>query len=149
MSSLRCTTFDDVLAALDRLPLTPGKDAAPQKLTPAQALTHCAQSIEYSMSGYPQLRSGFFRAVIGPLAKRKFIKAGMMSHDVGAVLAGAPALAADADLAGALARLRGAIAAFRAWEGALAPHLAYGVCSKAEYEALHAMHVADHLKAWV
>ena len=148
MSSLRCTSFSDVLAALDRLPLQTN-GSAPQRFTPAQALVHCAQSIEYSMSGYPELRSGLFRAVIGPLAKKKFLRAGAMSHDVGAPIAGAPALPADVDLASALARLRGAIAAFRAFDGPLAPHLAYGVCSKSEYEALHAMHVADHLRAWV
>ena len=148
MSSLRCTTFTDVLAALDSLPLTTPR-AVPQRFTPAQALVHCAQSIEYSMSGYPRLRSAFFRATVGPLVKRKFLRAGSMAHDLAAPIAGAPAVPADADLASSLARLRAAIAAFRAFDGALLPHLAYGPCSKSEYEALHSMHVADHLRAWL
>jgi hypothetical protein len=149
MSTLRCTTFSEVLAALDALPLKTPAAASPQRFTPAQAIVHCAQSIEYSMSAYPQLRSGLFRATIGPLAKKKFLRAGLMTHDVAAPLAGAPAVPADVDLASSRARLRAAIAAFRGFEGALAPHLAYGACSKSEYEALHSMHVADHLRAWL
>jgi hypothetical protein len=148
-SSLRCTSFGDVLAALDRLPLVPPPPARPQRFTPAQTLVHCAQSIEYSMSDYPRLRSGLFRATIGPLVKRKFLRGGAMTHDVAAGIAGAADPAADADLASAMARLRAAIAAFTAFDGALGPHLAYGACTKAEYEKLHSMHVADHLGAWM
>jgi hypothetical protein len=148
-SSLRCTSFADVLVALDRLPLVPPPPSRPQRFTPAQTLVHCAQSIEYSMTGYPSLRSGLFRATIGPLVKRKFLAAGAMSHDVTAGIAGAADPAADADLASAMSRLRAAIARFRAFEGALAPHLAYGACTKADYEKLHSMHVADHLGAWM
>jgi hypothetical protein len=147
-SMLRCSSFGDVLAVLDAFPL-PASSARPQRFTPAQAILHCAQSIEYSMSGYPSLRSALFRATIGPLVKRKFLRAGSMSHDVGAPLAGAPALPVDTELAPALARLRAAIASFRAHEGPLGPHLAYGACTKAEYEALHSMHIADHLRAWL
>ena len=35
----------------------------------------------------------------------------------------------------AASNLRDAIAAFRAFSGELQPHLAYGACTKAEYEA--------------
>jgi hypothetical protein len=146
--SLRCTRFTEVLAALEALPLHPHAARA-QRFTPAQALEHCAQSIEYSLRGYPRLRSWLFRATVGPLAKRKFLRAGFMSHDVSAGLAGAPAPAADAELASALVRLRAAIAAFGSHEGPLVPHLAYGTCTRDEYEALHSMHVADHLRAWM
>lgn len=148
-SSLRCSRFADVLVALDRLPLAPPPPARPQRFTPAQTLVHCAQSIEYSMTGYPRLRSALFRATVGPLVKRRFLRAGYMSHDVAAGIAGAADPAADADLASAMARLRAAIASFRDFDGALGPHLAYGACSKADYEQLHSMHVADHLSAWM
>ena len=75
----------------------------------AWALAHCAQSIEYSLTGYPKLRSGLFRATIGPLAKRKFIRANRMSHDVSAPVPGAPVLDGD-DVAAAKARLVAAVA---------------------------------------
>ena len=148
-SSLRCGSFADVLVALDRLPLVPSSPSRPQRFTPAQTLVHCAQSIEYSMTGYPRLRSGLFRATVGRLVKRKFLRAGSMSHDLAAGIAGAADPAADADLASAMARLRAAIASFRGHEGPLGPHLAYGPCSKSDYEKLHSMHVADHLGVWM
>jgi hypothetical protein len=110
-------------------------------------LAHCAQSIEYSMTGYPKLRSGLFRATIGPLAKRRFLRAGKMSHDITAPVAGAPELAATLDFAAARARLRAAITAFRELAGDPAPHLAYGPCTKDEYARLHLLHVEDHLRA--
>ncbi len=151
MSTLRCTSFSDVLAAIDSLPLTSSSSApsSPERFTPAQALVHCAQSIEYTMSGYPKLRSGFFRATIGPIVKRRFISRGAMKHDITAPVPGAPAVAADTDLSSALARLRAAIASFTAYQGAYSPHLAYGPCTRAEYEALQSMHVAEHLNAFM
>ena len=117
-----------------------------QPWTMAQAVAHCAQSIEYSMAGYPKLRSGLFRATIGPLVKRRFIKANRMSHDPGAPIAGAPAIPHDLALDDARARLRTAVAAFRSHGSPLQPHLAYGVCTKDEYAVLHLLHVEDHLR---
>ena len=111
----------------------------------AWALAHCAQSIEYSLTGYPKLRSGLFRATIGPIVKKKFIRANRMSHDVKAPVAGAPALDGS-DGAAAKARLVAAVAAFEAHDGPLAPHLAYGACTKDEYAVLHRLHVEDHLR---
>jgi len=126
----------------------PGAPVPAQGFTLAQALAHCAQSIEYSMTGYPKLRSGLFRATIGPLVKRRFLRAGRMSHDRAAPVPGAPQLAAELALDDARARLRAAIAAFRAHTGALAPHLAYGACTRDDYTTLHALHVEDHLRSF-
>jgi hypothetical protein len=149
-SSLRCTRFTEVQAALDALARAVDPAArGTGRFTLAQAVEHCAQSVECSMTGYPELRSGFFRATIGPLVKRKFLRAGSMSHDTSAGIAGAPDPAAGVDLAVAIAHLGAAIARFQAFEAPLAPHLAYGRCSKADYEALHSMHIADHLGAWI
>jgi hypothetical protein len=146
---LRCTRFAEVQAALDALAGAGAKAPAAGRFTPAQALLHCAQSIELSMTRYPELRSGLFRATVGPLVKRKFLRAGFMSHDTSAGIAGVPDPAPDAELAAASARLRAAMTRFQGFDGPLGPHLAYGRCSKAEYEALHSMHVADHLRAWI
>ena len=113
--------------------------------TLAQAVAHCAQSIEYSMSGYPKLRSGLFRATIGPIVKRKFLRANKMSHDLTASVAGAPAIG-DVSLDDARQRALAALAAFRSHAGPMAPHLAYGACTKSEYAALHLIHFQDHLQ---
>lgn len=112
--------------------------------TLAQAIAHCAQSVEYSLTGYPKLRSRLFRATIGPLVKRKFLRAGRMSHDVTAPVAGAPAIA-DVSFDDARQRALAALAAFRNHDAPMAPHLAYGPCSKIEYATLHLLHLQDHL----
>lgn len=134
-------SFDDVLAAIaGELPVvtTPW--------TTAQHLLHCAQSIEYSVTGYPRLKPAIVRATVGKLVKRRFLGRGEMAHDTVAAVAGAPALDAGASVDAARARLRAAIATFRAHAGAYAPHLVYGSCTRDEYERLMSMHVADHLR---
>jgi len=113
--------------------------------TTSQTLLHCAQSIEYAVTGYPTLKPAFIRATIGKLVKRRFLGKGAMSHDTAAVVAGAPALDAATPVDAAKQRLRAAIAAFRAHAGPYAPHLVYGPCTRDEYERLQSMHVADHL----
>jgi hypothetical protein len=141
------TSLDDVLSALNRLP----DDDAPagaRGWSLAQTLVHCAQSIEYSVTQYPVLKPKWFRGLIGPLAKRKFLRAGTMSHDKARPIPGAPDIDA-APLPEARERLRASIAAFRAHDRQLAPHFAYGACTKDEYERLHTMHVADHLGSWL
>lgn len=133
-------SFDAVLAEIEAQ--RANVDARPL----ASALAHCAQSVEYSLTGYPALRSPLFRSTIGRIAKRRFLKRGVMSHDTNAPIAGAPE-PGESNVESAVVRLRTAIEAFRAHTGALAPHLAYGECTRDEYEQLHSMHIADHLRA--
>ncbi len=114
----------------------------------AQTLVHCAQSIEYSMSGFPQLKSELFRSTVGSTALAFFSWRGRMTHDLAEPIPGAPALAGEADGDRALARLRAAIVAFARWKGPLEPHFAYGQLAKAEYERAHAMHLANHLSGF-
>jgi hypothetical protein len=134
-------SFDEVLAAIGgELP------AVTAPWTTAQHLEHCAQSIEYAVRGYPRMKPAIVRATIGKLVKRKFLRAGTMSHDTHAPVAGAPALDGGLALDAARARLRAAIAEFRGHAGPYAPHLVYGPCTRDEYEQLQSMHVADHLR---
>ncbi len=51
----------------------------------------------------------------------------------------------DEVLAAGARRLRAAIALFRGHSGDLKPHVAYGAVDRARYEAVHAMHIANHL----
>jgi len=137
------TTFDQVLQKLAALERAGGGDGPIPR-----ALAHSAQSIEYSMTGYPRLRGWLVRKLVGPMVKRRFLAKGEMSHDLEAPLDGAPQIDPSITLPEAATRLRKAIAAFRAFDGELKPHLAYGACTKTEYEALHSMHVADHLRGF-
>ena len=85
------------------------------------------------------------RGRAGRIALRRFLARGVMSHDRAGPIPGAPPLPGEASPAEGIARLRAAIASFRAHAGVFHPHLAFGALTRDEYERVHAMHVADHL----
>lgn len=113
----------------------------------AQVLEHCAQSIEYSIDGFPRLKPGFIRATVGRIVARRFLSRGALSHDLQAEIPGASALAED-DPKQALARLQRAVERFEAHDGQLADHFIFGRVDKADYDRLHAMHIENHLSAF-
>ncbi len=108
-----------------------------------QILEHVTQSIEYSMTGYPQKKSAVFRATVGAAAFVVFTTRGSMSHALGEPIPGAPALK-NAELGPAVARLRDALGRFAAHKRGLQPHFAYGDLTHAEYTRAHLMHLANH-----
>jgi hypothetical protein len=110
----------------------------------AQVLHHLAQSIEYSMTGFPALKPGWFRASVGPLAFQVFGLRGRMSHGLDLPIPGAPALAPGQPLAPAFERLTKALQDFEAFAGPLQPHFAYGALAKPAYTRAHLFHIADH-----
>ena len=115
----------------------------------SQTLVHCAQSIEYSLSGFPAPRSTLFQNTLGAAAFHVFALRGRMNHDLAEPIPGAPALDASVpDASSALARLRQAVNGFTTHTGPLHPHFAYGPLSKGQYEQAHAMHLANHLSAF-
>lgn len=115
----------------------------------SQTLEHCAQSIEFSLQGFPAPKSALFQNTLGATAFGVFSLRGRMSHNLAEPIPGAPALdAATSDASAALARLRKAVQDFAAHAGPLHPHFAYGALSKAQYEQAHAMHLANHLSAF-
>lgn len=114
----------------------------------AQTLVHCAQSIEYSMSGFPESKSRLFQRTIGAAAIGVFSWRGRMTHDLSEPIPGAPALDARADAAQAVERLRASMLNFLQWSQPLRPHFAYGELTRQEYELAHAMHLANHLSAF-
>lgn len=141
--------FPDVSTALRWLDAIE-RDAGARSLTPwplAHVLEHAAQSVEFSMDGYPALRSAPFRASVGALAFRSFARLGRMSHDTLEPIPGAAPLVAD-DPVVAAQRLRNALDRFEAQppRRVLAPHFAYGRLDKAEYRRAHLMHLADHAR---
>ena len=140
-------TLNEALAELARL-------TSPQALAPAtawnwaQTLTHLAQSIEFSMLGFPQPKHPLFQRTVGAAAFNVFAWRGRMTHNLAEPIPGAPALDANMGVDAALARLKLAASAFANWAGPLKPHFAYGELSKAEYEQAHAMHLANHFSAF-
>lgn len=115
----------------------------------AQTLVHCAQSIEYSLQGFPSPKSALFQSTLGAAAFKVFALRGRMSHNLAEPIPGAPSLEAQAtDASVAMARLRQAVQDFAVHTGALQPHFAYGALGRAQYEQAHAMHLANHLSAF-
>jgi hypothetical protein len=110
----------------------------------ATVLNHAAQSVEYSLRGFPEPKSALFRATLGRAAFAWFDSRGAMTHGLAEPIPGAPVLAADVPLAAAIERLQKALADFEAHTGALAPHFAYGALDKPQYTRAHLMHLANH-----
>lgn len=128
-------------SALDGLLTTPHRTTAGWKL-PA-VLEHAAQSIEYSLSGFPEMKSEWFRGTVGSAAFAVFDAKGSMHHSLTEPIPGAPALG-DPPLVPAAARLKKALREFEAHRGSLAPHFAYGPLDHASYTRAHLMHLANH-----
>ncbi len=131
----------------DKTALSPMPDlrAANSVWNLSQTVQHCAQTITYSVTGYPKLKPKPFRATVGVLAKRTFLRRGATKHSLGAEIVGAPPLDPALGVPEAVTRLTDAVQLFSSHRTSHAPHPAYGVCTHEEYAALHAMHLVEHL----
>ncbi len=142
LAAERFATIEAALQTLAQL-----KTAAP-RMTGAwdlpHVLHHAAQSIEYSMSGFPVPKPAWFQATLGSYAFALFNARGAMSHDLADPIPGAPAIAQGQPLGPAIDRASAALRAFDAHAGALQPHFAYGRLDKTDYARAHLMHLANH-----
>jgi hypothetical protein len=147
-------------AAVQRFPDVPAARAAVQGLLAAnlrndgafslpQVLHHLAQSIEFSLTGFPEAKSALFQHTAGAAAWAVFDARGAMTHGLGEPIPGAPPLAAHATLDSGVQRLVAALDRFAAHTGPLQPHFAYGALDKASYTRAHLMHLANHWHAFV
>ncbi len=136
--------FADVVAAVEALAGQPQAWRHTGVFTPAQVLLHAAQSVEYSMAGFPAMRGALFRHTLGAAAFAVFDARGAMSHGLDEVIPGAPPVPGDTDLTAAAARLLAALQAFERHEGALQPHFAFGALDKVQYTRVHLMHLSNH-----
>jgi hypothetical protein len=137
--------FDSMAQARAWLDALAGNPAA-RSLTDwplARVLEHCAQSVEFSLDGFPQPKSALFQGTAGALAFAASNRRGAMRHGLTEAIPGAPALAAT-DLAAAASRLRAAFDRFDAHDAPLRPHFAYGELDKAQYTRAHLLHLANH-----
>lgn len=144
---LNFSTLDDAMRELDRLtqPVSLTKSTA---WNWGQTLVHCAQSIEYSMTGFPQAKSKLFQRTVGAAAFEVFAWRGRMSHDLNEPIPGADSLDNTTDVMQAVSRLKRAVTGFQRYTEPLQPHFAYGRLSKTEYEQAHAMHLANHFSVF-
>ena len=144
-AALASAPFGSVGAALHTLGQL--RHAAP-RLTGAwdlpQVLHHAAQSIEYSMVGFPVPKAAWFRATVGSYAFALFDARGQMSHALDDPIPGAPYIGPGLPLVPAIDRAFAALQAFDTHAGLLAPHFAYGMLAKPAYARAHLMHLANH-----
>ena len=143
-------TLHDAMGEVERLNAASVHALEPATAwTWAQTLVHCAQSIEYSLHGFPSPKSALFQNTLGAAAFKVFTLRGRMSHNLAEPIPGAPALDVQTtDASAAMARLRQAVQGFALHISALQPHFAYGALPRAQYEQAHAMHLANHLWAF-
>ena len=109
----------------------------------SQVLEHCAQSVEFSLHGFPQSKPAWFQQSAGAVAFATFNRRGAMHHGLTEAIPGAPALGVE-PLPLAAERLATALRTFSAHRGPLAPHFAYGALDKPQYMRAHLMHLANH-----
>ncbi|MGJ4745788.1 DUF1569 domain-containing protein [Leptospira sp. SA-E8] len=141
---LKFSNFSEVTAELENI-LHSTTIVPYGEWSPSQILLHCAQSIYYSIKGYPENKSEVFQNTLGKIAFWNFSRKGKMSHDLNAPIPGADVLQSGVSLSDSVLELKKAISAFSNYNGEFAPHFAYGKLTKAEYELAHAMHIANHL----
>jgi len=148
-AELRFASLAEARAALGNWQQGGGNPQA-GPVTLHQLLHHCAQSLEYGLSGFPELKPAWFRSTVGPLAAQVFLRRGKLSHDLADPIPGAPAIPNNGDMAAAFARLYVGIDAFELAVKSgtiLMPHFAYGNVAPADYARLQAFHIAQHMEA--
>jgi hypothetical protein len=111
-----------------------------------QIITHCAQSVEYSMLGYPEHKSDMFKHTVGKAAFSLFSSKRKMRHALDEAIPGAPLFSSEENIINAFERFEKSLIDFKQYESALAPHFAYGPLTKQQYEMAHVMHFNNHLK---
>ena len=126
--------------------LKTGSWVSTQGWSPAQVYHHCTQSVAYSMEGYPSMKPAWFRRSVGPAAFAAFQQRGAMQHTLDEPIPGASPLDEAPDVQEALMRLEAAYERFFAYQGALAPHFAYGELDHGQYTTAHILHLYNHLQ---
>lgn len=111
----------------------------------SEVFNHLAQSIEFSIAGYPEHKSDNFKKYLGSQAFALFSYRGRMAHNLAEAIPGAAPLD-DSDSLLALSRLLTALNDFRVYKGELKPHFAYGTLTHQQYTWAHVMHVNNHLE---
>lgn len=110
----------------------------------SQVLEHCAQSVEFSMIGFPEHKPKLFKQTIGKLAFSAFSEKGEMRHNLAEAIPGAAELTTE-NVEASYQRLKQAMLDFKQYQGELAEHFAFGPLSKPQYEQAHVMHFYNHL----
>ena len=123
----------------------PEKVISKENWSPYKTFVHCAQTIDYSMTGYPEYKPLIIQYTIGKIVLAKFLRQGFMTHNLQAPVPGAPEIAEEGDIREGLELLLSSLIRFREFSGNLHRHLIFGKLSKEEYDKYFCMHIVEHL----
>jgi hypothetical protein len=112
-----------------------------------QILIYSAQTVEFSMSSFPEHKPALFKKTVGNLAFAAFSAKGKMTHDLSEAIPGAPLIKERGDMSYAYQRLKKSAIKLKGYRDHLAEHFDYGNMSKQQYEQAHAMRFYNHLLA--
>ncbi len=143
-STVVITSIAEMQAKLASLKLN--RLASSSGWQPYKVFVHLAQSIEYSMTGYPEMKPAAFQKTAGSAAFYAFSVAGAMTHNLTEPIPGAPVIAESGDVNAGIDMLIAALQKFENHAGEIKPHFAYGSLSKTEFAQAHVMHIENHLK---
>lgn len=147
-STVEITSITNMLTQLEALKSRDLAAKLVQKTgwAPYKVFVHLAQSIQYSMTGYPEMKPELFQHTAGSAAFYAFSVAGAMRHNLTEPIPGAPAIADTGNVSEAIDLVIKALQEFQSYTGELRPHFAYGLLSKTEFANAHVMHIENHLK---
>ena len=112
----------------------------------ARTFNHLAQSVEFSMTGYPDMKPKLFQNTVGKLAFSVFQANGRMKHGLDEIIPGEVVDVSNNSPTQARNRLIESLEIFDAFGESLQPHFAYGQLNKTQYAHAHVMHVNNHLE---
>ena len=105
---------------------------------------HLAQGVEFSIDGYPQPKPKLYQVTVGTIAFRVFELRGRMSHGLDEPIPGE--VISEISAHDGVGRLWTSLERFKAHDGPLMPHFAYGALSKEKYAKAHLLHLENHLE---
>ncbi|XDD53932.1 DUF1569 domain-containing protein [Leptospira sp. WS4.C2] len=144
---LEADDLSELRVLLVQLQSDPGEFKLSGNWSPGKVFAHCAQSIEYSLKGYPEMKSSLFRGSVGKVAFSIFAFKNKMNHGLEEPIPGAEDITNATELKVGIKRLIQAIDDFsKAKESSLRPHFAYGELTKEEYDVAHSLHIKNHME---
>lgn len=136
---LRCKTFEDIRAELDRLSAGPLETTG--NWSYYQVLTHLTKAVDGSMKGLKRELPWWRRHVVGPLLHRLFALRGYIPRGI----KGPPSDRVEGNEAEALVQYKKALEAFEKFEGPWSEHPILGPLDKKKWAEFHPLHFANHV----
>ncbi len=143
MKKIRYKNFDEVLRALEKMEKYSFKLIG--DWDGYQHVMHCANSIQYSTTGYPTGKPYLLQETLGKTAFYLFKSSGALSHNTNAFTPGDEPIPKNG-LQSGIDNYRSQIIRFLDWDLPLCPHPFFGTLSKNNFIRFHAMHFANHFE---